>query len=91
MLSSETVGLLRSAPSAIIWLSESAKPSRSDFACATALIRAWFCCVIVAMRAILGSREAFDRSVTSCLMSRPEPKPRLLAIELTMVRFLRSA
>ena len=39
-LSSETVGVLRSDPSAIICSSEFAKPSRSDRACATALTRA---------------------------------------------------
>jgi hypothetical protein len=39
------------------------------------------------MRLILGSRDAFDRSVTSCLVSIPEPKPKLLAIELTMAKY----
>ncbi len=85
-LSSDTVGVLRSVPSLTIWPSESAKPSRSDRACARALIRVWFCWVSVVIRATFGSRDAADRSVTSCLMSMPDPAPRLLAIELTMTK-----
>ena len=86
-LSSDTVGVLRSVPSLIIWAKESAKPSRSDRACASALIRVWFCWVRVLIRATLGSRDAAARSVTSCLVSMPDPKPRLLMMEVTMAKY----